>query len=27
VETVADAGHWPWVERPDVIDTVTAFLT
>jgi pimeloyl-ACP methyl ester carboxylesterase len=23
---LADAGHWPWVDRPDVIDRVTAFL-
>ena len=22
-----DAGHWPWIERPDVVDTVTRFLT
>jgi pimeloyl-ACP methyl ester carboxylesterase len=21
-----DAGHWPWFERPDVIDRITAFL-
>lgn len=21
-----DAGHWPWLDRPDLIDTVTAFL-
>jgi pimeloyl-ACP methyl ester carboxylesterase len=21
-----EAGHWPWYERPDVIDRVTAFL-
>jgi pimeloyl-ACP methyl ester carboxylesterase len=22
-----DAGHWPWLDRPDVIDTVVGFLT
>jgi pimeloyl-ACP methyl ester carboxylesterase len=27
VEIVTGAGHWPWVERPEVIDTVSAFLT
>jgi pimeloyl-ACP methyl ester carboxylesterase len=21
-----DAGHWPWIDRPDVIDRVVAFL-
>jgi pimeloyl-ACP methyl ester carboxylesterase len=21
-----DAGHWPWLDRPDVVDTVAAFL-
>jgi pimeloyl-ACP methyl ester carboxylesterase len=21
-----DAGHWPWLERPDVIDAIAAFL-
>jgi pimeloyl-ACP methyl ester carboxylesterase len=21
-----DAGHWPWLDRPDVIDTVASFL-
>jgi len=21
-----DAGHWPWLDRPDVVDTVVAFL-
>ena len=21
-----DAGHWPWLDRPDLIDTVSAFL-
>jgi pimeloyl-ACP methyl ester carboxylesterase len=24
--TLADAGHWPWLDRLDVIDTVVAFL-
>lgn len=23
---LADAGHWPWLDRPDVIDRVTTFL-
>lgn len=22
-----DAGHWPWLDRPDLVDTVVAFLT
>jgi pimeloyl-ACP methyl ester carboxylesterase len=22
-----DAGHWPWIDRPDLVDTVAAFLT
>lgn len=26
VELVPDAGHWPWIDRPDVVDTVAAFL-
>jgi pimeloyl-ACP methyl ester carboxylesterase len=21
-----DAGHWPWLDRPDVVDRVAAFL-
>jgi pimeloyl-ACP methyl ester carboxylesterase len=25
-EVVEDAGHWPWIDRPEVIDTVSAFL-
>jgi pimeloyl-ACP methyl ester carboxylesterase len=25
-ERLPDAGHWPWCERPDVVDTVAAFL-
>jgi len=23
---VAEAGHWPWIDRPEVVDQVTAFL-
>jgi pimeloyl-ACP methyl ester carboxylesterase len=26
VEVVPDAGHWPWIDRPEVIDTVAEFL-
>ena len=26
VEVVEGAGHWPWIERPAVIETVTRFL-
>lgn len=26
VEHVPDAGHWPWHDRPDVIDRVASFL-
>lgn len=22
-----DAGHWPWLDRPDLVDTVAGFLT
>jgi pimeloyl-ACP methyl ester carboxylesterase len=25
-ETVSGAGHWPWMDRPEVIDRVTAFI-
>ncbi len=25
-EAIADAGHWPWLDRPDVIDTLREFL-
>jgi pimeloyl-ACP methyl ester carboxylesterase len=24
---LADAGHWPWLDRPDMIERVTGFLT
>jgi pimeloyl-ACP methyl ester carboxylesterase len=23
---VPGAGHWPWIDRPDVVDRVTTFL-
>jgi pimeloyl-ACP methyl ester carboxylesterase len=26
VEHVADAGHWPWLDRPDLIARIAAFL-
>jgi pimeloyl-ACP methyl ester carboxylesterase len=26
VEHLADAGHWPWYDRPEVVDRVAAFL-
>ena len=26
VEHLADAGHWPWIDRPEVVDRVAAFL-
>jgi pimeloyl-ACP methyl ester carboxylesterase len=26
VEHLADAGHWPWLDRPEVVDTVCDFL-
>jgi pimeloyl-ACP methyl ester carboxylesterase len=26
VEIVERAGHWPWLDRPDVVERVTAFL-
>ena len=26
VEALEDAGHWPWIDRPEVIDAVTGFL-
>jgi pimeloyl-ACP methyl ester carboxylesterase len=25
-DTLAGAGHWPWVDRPEVVDRVAAFL-
>jgi pimeloyl-ACP methyl ester carboxylesterase len=27
VTLLEEAGHWPWLDRPEVIDEVTAFLT
>jgi pimeloyl-ACP methyl ester carboxylesterase len=26
VVQVADAGHWPWLDRPDVIERIASFL-
>ncbi len=26
VEVLDDAGHWPWLDRPDLVDRVVAFL-
>lgn len=26
VETLGDAGHWPWIDRPDAVDLVAGFL-
>ena len=26
VEHVADAGHWPWLDRPELVERVAAFL-
>jgi pimeloyl-ACP methyl ester carboxylesterase len=26
VEIVSGAGHWPWVDRPELVDSVTRFL-
>jgi pimeloyl-ACP methyl ester carboxylesterase len=26
VELVPDAGHWPWIDRPELVASVTAFL-
>jgi pimeloyl-ACP methyl ester carboxylesterase len=26
LETVAGAGHWPWLDRPELVDRVAAFL-
>jgi pimeloyl-ACP methyl ester carboxylesterase len=26
VDVVPDAGHWPWYEKPEVVDRVAAFL-
>jgi len=27
LQEYSDAGHWPWLDRPDVIDRVAAFLS
>ncbi len=26
LELVEDAGHWPWLDRPELVDRVTQFL-
>jgi pimeloyl-ACP methyl ester carboxylesterase len=26
VERISDAGHWPWLDRPDVVESVVRFL-
>jgi pimeloyl-ACP methyl ester carboxylesterase len=26
VELISGAGHWPWLDRPDVIETIAAFV-
>ena len=26
VEHVAEAGHWPWLDRPELVERVTGFL-
>jgi pimeloyl-ACP methyl ester carboxylesterase len=26
VEVIEDAGHWPWMDKPELIDRITAFL-
>jgi pimeloyl-ACP methyl ester carboxylesterase len=26
IALLADAGHWPWLDRPDVIELVADFL-
>ena len=26
VRRVPGAGHWPWIERPELIDEIAAFL-
>jgi pimeloyl-ACP methyl ester carboxylesterase len=26
LERIAEAGHWPWLDQPHVIDRVAAFL-
>ena len=27
VEIVESAGHWPWLNRPELVDEIAAFLT
>ena len=26
VETLSGTGHWPWIDRPEIVETVTSFL-
>jgi pimeloyl-ACP methyl ester carboxylesterase len=26
VEHLPDAGHWPWLDRPDIVETVTNYI-
>ena len=26
LELVEGAGHWPWIDRPELVGTVTSFL-
>jgi pimeloyl-ACP methyl ester carboxylesterase len=26
IEVAEDAGHWPWLDRPELVATITDFL-